>query len=174
MKSMVVEEGNTIYDSRDNCNAIIISETNTLLCGCKTTYIPVTISTINWGAFWGCSTLSTFTIPDNVTKIEECAFAKCNSIKTLTCYSTNPSIAQSGAFYEVPDNMIVYVPDSVVDAYKTHSTWKRFDIRPLSQSAIIDINESPSSRPNKLFRNGLLYILLPDGTRYTVTGKKVE
>ena len=173
MTSMVVEEGNTFYDSRDNCNAIIITETNTLLCGCKTTFIPVTISTINCGAFWGCSTLNTFTIPDNGTKIEDCAFAKCNSIKTLTCSSTKPSIATSGAFYEVPDSMIVYVPDSVVDAYKTHSTWKRFDIRPLSQSAIIETNESPSSRTKKLFRNGQLLIQTPLGT-FTATGQQIE
>ena len=40
LKSIIVAEGNTVYDSRDNCNAIIETETNTLFKGCKNTVIP--------------------------------------------------------------------------------------------------------------------------------------
>lgn len=34
--SIIVDDGNMIYDSRYNCNAIIETESNTLLFGCKT------------------------------------------------------------------------------------------------------------------------------------------
>ena len=36
LTTMVVEHCNTVYDSRNNCNAIIKTETNTLISGCKT------------------------------------------------------------------------------------------------------------------------------------------
>ena len=35
LTSIIVENGNPKYDSRDNCNAIIESESNTLIAGCK-------------------------------------------------------------------------------------------------------------------------------------------
>ncbi|MBO7271987.1 MAG: leucine-rich repeat domain-containing protein, partial [Bacteroidaceae bacterium] len=38
--SIFVESGNPVYDSRNNCNAIIETATNTLFLGCKTTIIP--------------------------------------------------------------------------------------------------------------------------------------
>ena len=40
LNSIVVEEENTVYDSRNNCNAIIEKATNKLLYGCGNTVIP--------------------------------------------------------------------------------------------------------------------------------------
>ena len=40
LTSIVVAEDNTIYDSREDCNAIIETATNTLITGCKNTVIP--------------------------------------------------------------------------------------------------------------------------------------
>lgn len=37
---IVVKEGNPVYDSRDNCNAIIETATNALVKGCNGTVIP--------------------------------------------------------------------------------------------------------------------------------------
>lgn len=53
LTSIAVEDGNTVYDSRGNCNAIINTETNVLLYGCKNTIIPNTITGINSNAFYG-------------------------------------------------------------------------------------------------------------------------
>ena len=39
LTSVSVENGNTVYDSRDNCNAIIETATNTLLYGCNITIV---------------------------------------------------------------------------------------------------------------------------------------
>ena len=44
MQSLIVEEGNPIYDSRDNCNAIIETDTNALVTGYKETNIPRSIT----------------------------------------------------------------------------------------------------------------------------------
>lgn len=72
-----VEKGNTVYDSRDNCNAIIETSTNTLIFGCKKTVIPNSVTEIGACAFWECSSLTYVTIPNNVTKIGDYAFFDC-------------------------------------------------------------------------------------------------
>jgi hypothetical protein len=46
LTSIIVDENNPIFDSRGNCNAIIETETNTLICGCKNTIIPNSINSI--------------------------------------------------------------------------------------------------------------------------------
>ena len=46
LTSMSVESGNTVYDSRNNCNAIIETATNTLLYGCQNTIIPNSVTSI--------------------------------------------------------------------------------------------------------------------------------
>ena len=40
LTSIKVESGNSVYDSRENCNAIIETATNTLISGCKNRESP--------------------------------------------------------------------------------------------------------------------------------------
>ena len=46
LTSIIVDGNNTKYDSRENCNAIIETETNTLIAGCKNTIIPNSVTSI--------------------------------------------------------------------------------------------------------------------------------
>ena len=71
LTSIVVSEGNLLYDSRDNCNAIIETATNTLITGCQNTTIPNSVTSIGNYAFYGCSGLTSVTIPNSVTSIGE-------------------------------------------------------------------------------------------------------
>ncbi|MCR4809752.1 MAG: leucine-rich repeat domain-containing protein [Prevotella sp.] len=43
LSSIIVDENNPVYDSRDNCNAIILKSSNKLVKGCKNTQIPNSI-----------------------------------------------------------------------------------------------------------------------------------
>ena len=69
LTTIVVQEGNPVYDSRDNCNAIIETATNTLIQGCKNTTIPSTVTAIGGWAFRTCTDLTTIKLPDNLTSI---------------------------------------------------------------------------------------------------------
>lgn len=75
LESVIVDSGNAVYDSRDNCNAIIETATNTLLDdGSANTKIPLSVTQIRNQAFAGCTTLTHIDIPGTVTSIGSDAF----------------------------------------------------------------------------------------------------
>jgi hypothetical protein len=98
LSSIVIESGNPVYDSRNNCNAIIETGTNTLVVGCKNTVIPESVTKIGNGAFYGSRKLTSITIPENVTAIEMAAFKHCESLTSITIPDHVTSIG-SEAFY---------------------------------------------------------------------------
>ena len=49
-----VDEGNTFFDSRSNCNAIIYTSSNELVLGCKSSVIPSGVTSIGNYAFGEC------------------------------------------------------------------------------------------------------------------------
>lgn len=83
IEKMVVSKNNKTYDSRDNCNAIIETKTNTLIYGCKNTLIPESIETIRDKAFYAISTLESIYIPKNVSHIGEYVFSMCTSLSNI-------------------------------------------------------------------------------------------
>ena len=74
LQKISVDSLNTRYDSRNDCNAIIESTTNTLVTGCLNTIIPSNIVSIGESAFDGCSGLSSIDIPISVKFIDKGAF----------------------------------------------------------------------------------------------------
>ena len=84
LNAIQVENGNSIYDSRDNCNAIIKTASNELLYGCQNTIVPNSVTSIGECAFWGCTGLTAITIPNSVTNIGLCAFTQCSELTSVT------------------------------------------------------------------------------------------
>ena len=66
LESVIVEKDNTVFDSRDNCNAIIETEANRLRAGCKTSTIPYGVEELYYGAFLGLRDLKSIEIPNTV------------------------------------------------------------------------------------------------------------
>ena len=71
------------------CNAIIKTEENKLVFGCKNTIIPNSVMTIGAYAFLRCSGLTSITIPSSVTGIEAWAFAHCSNLTSVTLMNNN-------------------------------------------------------------------------------------
>ena len=95
--SIVINNSNSKYDSRENCNAIIESATNKLIVGCKNTAIPNSVTSIRNYAFSGCSGLTSVTIPNSVTSIGDYAFEDCSGLTSVTIPDSVTSIS-SNAF----------------------------------------------------------------------------
>ena len=95
LTTIKVESGNKVYDSRDNCNAIIETASNTLKVGCKASTIPGTVTTIGSWAFYGCSGLTSVTIPGSVTTIGTNAFTYCSGLTGITIPSSVYSLGEN-------------------------------------------------------------------------------
>ena len=118
LASIKVEEGNSKYDSRGNCNAVIEKGTNKLLFGCKNTIIPNSVATIGDYAFSECSNLISVTIPNSVTRIGDYAFYKCPDLTSVTFGNSVSRIGVS-TFSYCPVLTSVTIPNSVssIDHY---------------------------------------------------------
>lgn len=81
--SVVVDPANPVYDSREGCNAIILTASNTLIYGCGPAFIPETVTSIDTYAFQGNTYLKEVTIPDAVTSMGHSAFRDCSNLERV-------------------------------------------------------------------------------------------
>ena len=94
LTSMIVNTNNTVYDSRNNCNAIIETSSNTLIAGCKNTMIPSGVTAIGQEAFRECISLTSIEIPEGVTTIGIGAFQDCSNLSSMSIPSSVTSIGE--------------------------------------------------------------------------------
>lgn len=119
IKNIAVDENNAVYDSRENCNAIIETATNKLILGSGYTIIPEGITSIDDLAFVYNLNLTSITIPSSVTTIGEQSFLFCDNLTEITCLATTPpTIGSFMTFFIANTSIPVYVPAESLDNYK--------------------------------------------------------
>ncbi len=112
LTSIKVDNNNKKYDSRNNCNAIIETSTNTLITGCKNTVIPNSVTSIGFSAFSCLFTLTSITIPNSVTSIGDGAFSCCFSLTSITIPNSVTSIGDA-AFDGCSGLTSITIPNSM-------------------------------------------------------------
>ena len=116
ISKLTVAEGNPLYDSRDNCNAVILTATNEVFIGTPVTVIPTSVKTIGDFAFINNHNLKNYEIPDQVTTINRFAFSNCDRMTKMTVGKGVTSIGKGGIghgcdmlddvyFYANPNNL---------------------------------------------------------------------
>ena len=152
LSTIIVSANNSRYDSRDSCNAVIETATNTLVAGCSTTVIPSTVDRIGYEAFSGASiskmvipetvtgighyafretgALKTVDIPSQVNRFGDRAFADCINLRTIYARLENPATADYYDFstFEGVDTTTctLYVPEGTVPLYSATLPWSPF------------------------------------------------
>lgn len=82
-----------------------------------------------YNTFFACTKLTSVTIPNSVTSIENYAFYGCSSLTSITVEATTPpTIDDSGVFTSTNDCPI-YVPAESVDTYKSATNWSSYASR---------------------------------------------
>ncbi|MDE5593216.1 MAG: leucine-rich repeat domain-containing protein [Clostridiales bacterium] len=112
LASITVQNGNTKYHSGGNC--LIDTTTKTLIQGCNNSIIPTdgSVTSIEYGAFWGCSSLTSIEIPNSVTSIGDRAFAECSSLTSIEISNSVTSI-EKYAFSGCSSLTSIEIPNSV-------------------------------------------------------------
>ena len=130
LERIEVDPNNRVYDSRDNCNAIVETATNKLIQACKTSTIPSSIEAIGENAFYWMEWTS-ITIPASVRSIEEYAFNSSYytsaAPKEIICEVETPFEINSNVFWEEDyTKATLYVPESSIEAYRNTPAWSQF------------------------------------------------
>lgn len=197
LTSISVDSGNPVYDSRGKCNAIIETNTNRLIQGCKFTVIPNSVTTID-GAFFGCSGLTSIVIPNSVTTIGEATFNQCSSLTSITipnsvtnighyafllCESLstvisnieNPFTIYDDTFWGIPGKAVLFVPKGTKSSYQAFSGWT-LHFKDVVESGVSQYSLSIDSSGNgsvtyngSSIRNSTSSFTVDEGTSATLT-----
>lgn len=158
LSSITVDEKNTVYDSRDNCNAIVETATNALVLGSNSTVIPNSIESIGMYAFVNCMGLESVVIPNSVTEIGKSAFCACMGLTSLTIGNSVTTIGET-AFSYCNGLSSVIIPNSVISIGAQA-------FANCTQLAMVNIPNSVNYIGGDAFINTIWYNNQPDGLVY--------
>ena len=111
--------------------------------------IPDGVTAIGERVFTNYDRLKSITIPSSVTEIGTETFLNCSNLTAVRCKGTTPptlgtnvfkyteSTHSNGTTY-YPLNLMIYVPSSAVETYRTHNSWKEYKSMIVDESYVFD------------------------------------
>ena len=143
--SDIINEYNELLSMIINQNTIIelnnneIENINICFTGCTslTTVDLPKCATINGHTFRSCTSLTTVNLP-KCTSIGEYAFSNCTNLTTVIFGADQVVHIGNGIFtnsFIANGTGYIYVPDNLVDSYKTATNWSSYanQIKPISE-----------------------------------------
>ena len=89
--------------------------------------IPNSVTSIGEGAFYNCKGLTNIIIGSGVTTIKSYAFYDCDHLVAITCYAVEPpTVADTNAFTGVWKGLALIVPGESVSQYQSAYGWQDF------------------------------------------------
>ncbi|MBQ9530667.1 MAG: fibronectin type III domain-containing protein [Eubacterium sp.] len=113
LESIQVDSMNSVFNSANNCNAIINKYTNKLVTGCKNTIIPNNVTIIGKNAFSYCTDLMKIEFPDGLKSIYEYAFYGCSNLKDVN-FPDGLTTIRNNAFSFCDGIENIFIPASVI------------------------------------------------------------
>ena len=127
LTTITVDGGNKVFDSRKDCNAIIVSESASLLLGCQSTLIPEDVKALGQYAFYGCTGLTKVTIPASVVSIGNNTFQGCNNLTKVEVKNETPIVLGTNSIPKsIRQQATLYVPLDCKAAYVAADKWMDF------------------------------------------------
>lgn len=167
-----VEEENKYYCSVDG---VLFNADKTMLVQYprakseKSYSVPESVNTIGDMALYNCRNLESIIIGSGVASIGEGAFVECYSLNEMLVKAPTPPTIDPFSFSRSGIEAI-YVPAESLDAYKAAEIWNEFELLPISDSAI----ENMEMPENICVSDGMLHN--PEGLPvciYDMQGHKV-
>lgn len=170
---ITVDPANKVYDSRNDCNAIIETKTNTLVAGSKASVIPASVTAIGRSAFNHVTDLTDAALPATIRTIGKYAYLGCNGLRSFFFPSTMISMADS-VFQRVEslDSVVVMTQrpfaidesDFMPSVYETATLYVPAGTAPLYRAASVWSNFRNIVEMDRFVVGGISYELTADGT----------
>lgn len=112
LRKIEVNERNSIFDSRDNCNAIIETKSNSIMLGIPETIIPHSVKSIGDYAFSNNTNLKSIVFPNSIETIGISAFKDCTELQSVE-FSDSITTISSGAFSGCRSLTSIDLPNSI-------------------------------------------------------------
>ena len=115
--SIAVDEGNLYYGSREGCNAIIKTATNTLIASCKNTVIPESVKALGDNAFVHNYGIKKLELPAGLESMGAYSLFRCDSLTSIVAHMQEPFEITTANIQGLPNNCILTVPRGKRQAY---------------------------------------------------------
>ena len=193
---LTVNPANRVFDSRDNCNAIVRTANNTIVAAANGAFIPESIDSIAAEAFNELEGIRSLTLPANLKHVAYGGFMNLTSLTLIISQIEKPAgVLEEGAFeswWSDPHKVAtLYVPAGTLAAYRADEQWNLFqnivemapenkpaevtDIEPLAEEGTANLANLPAETDltNAVVDN--LYITCDtlNGDRYDATEQAI-
>ena len=159
LNTITVDENNTTYDSRDNCNAIIKTDNNQIIVGANSTTIPKTITSIGSSAFSGRN-LASISIPGNIKTIGSFAFTSCQNLKELYL-EEGIEVIEEYAFQVCNALQQINIPSTVTSIGR--NSFNGYQLRTINSAVTTPFAIENNVFHSNCYQLGTLYV--PAGTK---------